>query len=72
LGYKGLNIVGLKRRGFTDEQIRNIKNTYNHIYGPEYNISDAVKAVKDTVPLTDEVKNILTFIEQSQRGIIRK
>lgn len=72
LGYKGLNVVGLKRRGFTDEQLRDIKNTYNLIYGPEYNISDAVKAVKDAVPVTAEVKNILTFIEQSQRGIIRK
>jgi UDP-N-acetylglucosamine acyltransferase len=72
LGYKGLNVVGLKRRGFTDEQLRNIKNAYNLIYGPEYNISDAIKAVKDSVPLTDEVKNIISFIEQSERGIIRK
>lgn len=72
LGYKGLNVVGLKRRGFTDEQIRNIKNTYNIIYGSEYNITDAVKAVKDAVQMTDEVKNIITFIEQSERGIIRK
>jgi len=72
LGYKGLNVVGLKRRGFTDEQIRNIKNTYNIIYGSEYNITDAVKAVKDAVHMTDEVKNIITFIEQSERGIIRK
>jgi UDP-N-acetylglucosamine acyltransferase len=72
LGYKGLNVVGLKRRGFTDEQIRNIKNTYNLIYGPEYNISDAIKAVKDTVPMTEEVQNIVSFIEKSERGIIRK
>ena len=72
LGYKGLNVVGLKRRGFTDEQLRNIKNAYNLIYGPEYNISDAIKAVKDSVPMTDEIKNIISFIEQSERGIIRK
>ena len=72
LGYKGLNVVGLKRRGFTDEQLRNIKNAYNLIYGPEYNISDAIKAVKDSVSMTDEVKNIISFIEQSERGIIRK
>lgn len=72
LNYKGLNIVGLKRRGFNDEQLKNIKNTYNIIYGSEYNISDAIKYVKDAVPMTDEVKNIITFIEQSERGIIRK
>lgn len=72
LGYKGLNLVGLKRRGFTDEKIKNIKNTYNIIYGNVYNTSDAIKAVKDTVELTEEVNNIITFIEQSERGIIRK
>src|SRR4030095_5527783 len=72
LNYKGLNVVGLKRRGFSDEQLKNIKNAYNLIYGSEYNISDAMKAVKDSVPMTEEVKNILTFIETSERGIIRK
>jgi UDP-N-acetylglucosamine acyltransferase len=62
----------LKRRGFTDDQLRNIKNTYSIIYGSEYNISDAVKCVKDAVPFTDEVNNIISFIEKSERGIIRK
>lgn len=72
LAYKGLNLVGLKRRGFTDDRIRNIKNAYSLIYGTEYNISDALKAVKDSVTMTEEVQNIITFIEQSERGIIRK
>ncbi len=72
INYKGLNLVGLKRRGFTEEQIKHIKQTYNFIYGSKYNISDALKAVKDSVPLTDEVKIIISFIETSERGIIRK
>lgn len=72
LNYKGLNIVGLKRRGFDDEQIKHIKQAYNFIYGSKYNISDAIKAVKESVPMTEEVKNIIQFIEQSERGIIRK
>jgi UDP-N-acetylglucosamine acyltransferase len=72
LNYKGLNLVGLKRRGFSDEQLRHIKQAYNYIYGSTHNISDAIKAVKDSVPMTEEVKNIITFIEQSERGIIRK
>lgn len=72
LVYKGLNIAGIKRRGFTEDQIKNIKNTYNLIYGNEYNFSDAVKAIKDTVELTTEVQNIIHFIETSERGIIRK
>ena len=72
INYKGLNLVGLKRRGFSEEQIKHIKQTYNFVYGSKYNISDALKAVKDSVPLTDEVKNIISFIETSERGIIRK
>ena len=70
--YKGLNVVGLKRRGFTDEQIKYIKQAYNFIYGTKYNISDAIKAVKESIPQTEEVKTIINFIESSERGIIRK
>ena len=72
MNYKGLNLVGLKRRGFTEDQIKYIKQTYNFVYGSKYNISDALKAVKDSVQMTDEVKNIIKFIETSERGIIRK
>jgi len=72
VNYKGLNLVGLKRRGFSEEQIRHIKQTYNYVFGSKYNISDALKAVKDSIPMTDEVKNIINFIESSERGIIRK
>jgi UDP-N-acetylglucosamine acyltransferase len=72
LHYKGLNLVGLKRRGFTDEGIKHIKETYNLIFGSKYNISDAIKAVQETIPQTDEVKHILNFIKNSERGIIRK
>ena len=72
LNYKGLNIVGLKRRGYTEQQIHCIKQAYTYIYGTKYNISDAIKAVKESVQMTDEVKSIISFIEQSERGIIRK
>jgi UDP-N-acetylglucosamine acyltransferase len=72
INYKGLNIVGLKRRGFSDEQIKHIKQVYNFVYGSKYNISDALKAVKDSVPQTEEVIKIIRFIETSERGIIRK
>jgi UDP-N-acetylglucosamine acyltransferase len=72
LNYKGLNIVGLKRRGFNEDQIHRIKQTYTYVYGTKYNISDAIKAVKESIPQTEEVLSIINFIEQSERGIIRK
>jgi UDP-N-acetylglucosamine acyltransferase len=72
INYKGLNLVGLKRRGFSEEAIRHIKQSYTYIYNSSYNISDALKAIKDSVKPTDEVKKIVDFIEKSERGIIRK
>lgn len=72
INYKGLNLVGLKRRGFSEEAIKHIKQAYTYIYHSSHNISDAIKAIKDSVKLTDEVKYIIEFIEKSERGIIRK
>jgi UDP-N-acetylglucosamine acyltransferase len=71
LAYKGLNIVGLKRRGFEDGKIEEMKKAYNLIYSSKYNTSDALKAVKDSLDSTEEVKKIVEFIETSERGIIR-
>ncbi len=72
LNYKGLNLVGLKRRGFSEDAIRHIKQTYNYIYSSKYTIGDAIKAIRESVPQTEEVKKIISFIESSERGIIRK
>ncbi len=70
LKYKGLNIIGLKRRGFSEDVISKIKKTYNLIYNSKYNISDALKAVKEFIEPIEEVKKIIEFIETSERGII--
>ena len=72
INYKGLNIIGLKRRGFREDVINKIKQAYTLIYNSKYNISDALKAVKEFIEPIDEVKKIINFIETSERGIIRK
>ncbi|MBM4157543.1 MAG: acyl-ACP--UDP-N-acetylglucosamine O-acyltransferase [Ignavibacteria bacterium] len=71
LKYEGLNFVGLKRRGYTNEQIENIRNVYNIIYKSKYNVSDAIKKIKNEIEQTPEIKTITDFIEASSRGIIR-
>jgi UDP-N-acetylglucosamine acyltransferase len=71
-GYMGLNIVGLKRRGFSSETISIIKEAYGFIYGSKYNITDALKAIRESLPETPELRKISEFIQNSQRGIIRK
>ena len=71
LKYEGVNIVGLRRKGFTNEQIGNIRDAYDTIYRSGLNVSDAVKKIKLEMQMTDEVNEILKFIENSNRGILR-
>lgn len=71
ISYTGLNIVGLRRRGFDNKRIGSIKKAYDIIYNSEYNFSDALKCIKDTLELTDDIKDIIKFVENSERGIIR-
>jgi len=68
--YEGLNIIGLKRRGFTTEQIDAIKEFYRLLYKSGLNISDALQNIKQTLPKTEEVTNILNFTSRSTRGIL--
>jgi UDP-N-acetylglucosamine acyltransferase len=68
--YEGLNVIGLKRRGFTSEQIGGIKEFYKLLYRSGLNISDAVNKIKSVMPESEEVKTILEFISRSTRGIL--
>ena len=69
--YAGVNIVGLRRRGFSPEVIRNIKDIYDTIYFSGYNISDGCAKVEAGFPQSEERDTILNFIKESKRGIIR-
>ena len=69
--YVGINIVGLRRRGFTTDQIRNIKDIYDTIYFQGMNVSDALAKIESGFPQSEERDTILNFIRGSKRGIIR-
>lgn len=69
--YSGVNIVGLRRRGFSSEVIRNIKDIYDTIYFAGYNITDGCAKVEAGFPQSEERDTILNFIRSSKRGIIR-
>lgn len=69
--YCGLNLVGLRRRGFTKEQIDNIHNAYRLLYQRSKLRADCLQEIRETIPQTDEVKYILHFVESSKRGIIK-
>lgn len=71
LGYKGLNITGLKRRGFDKETIRALHTCYRLLYKSNMNRSQALKAIRSEVPSIPEIETVLKFVEKSERGIIR-
>lgn len=71
VSYAGINLVGLRRRGFTNEQINQIQETYRIIYQSGYNFSDAISVIEKDFPQTAEVKFIVDFIKSSPRGIVR-
>lgn len=71
LKFEGVNSVGLRRRGFSNEQIAGIKNAYDVIYYSGYNVSDAVKKIEESGNIPDEVRIILNFIAGSKRGLVR-
>lgn len=67
--YFGLNIVGLRRRGFSAETIDNIHNAYRILYSKGLK-ADAIKEIKEKLPGCKEINYIIDFVESSQRGII--
>lgn len=70
LSFKGINIVGLRRRRFSQEAIMSIEEAYRSIYMSNLNVSQAIEKIREQTRLTDEVKQIIDFIEKSDRGII--
>jgi len=72
LRYSGLNVIGLRRRGFSNEEIAIMKNAYSIIFGKELNFSDALKKVKELYPNSLVINNILKFFEDSTRAILKR
>lgn len=71
LSYVGINSIGLRRRGFTSEQISLIQDVYRIIYLKGLNVSQAVTLIEADVPATPERDEILRFIDASSRGIMK-
>lgn len=68
--YCGINIIGLRRRGFSNETIEMIHDTYRTIYANGI-IKDGIQEARAKYPGVKEVEYICSFIENSKRGIIR-
>ena len=71
LKVSGLNLIGLKRHGFSDETISHLKRAYRILFRSRLIVSQAVQRIKEELELTEEIQTIIDFIERSERGIIR-
>jgi UDP-N-acetylglucosamine acyltransferase len=71
LAYMGLNIVGLRRRGFVAEQMNAIQESYRYVYLSGLNTTQALDAIEKNIPSSKEREDIVSFIRSSERGIIK-
>ncbi|MFH1597266.1 MAG: acyl-ACP--UDP-N-acetylglucosamine O-acyltransferase [Pseudomonadota bacterium] len=66
---KGLNLVGLRRAGFSREQIAPLRQAVRILFGTRMNLKLGLERVEAEVPLTPEVAHLLEFIRSSRRGV---
>ena len=71
IAYTGVNSIGLRRRNFTNDQIRDIQEIYRYLYLSRLNVSDAVDRIEAELPASPERDLIIEFIRNSKRGIVR-
>jgi UDP-N-acetylglucosamine acyltransferase len=71
LSYAGVNSIGLRRRGYTNEQIRDIQEVYRYLYQSGLNTTHALERIQAELPATKERDEILLFVKNSPRGIVK-
>jgi len=67
----GLNTIGLKRHGFSDSTINELKKAYKILFREKRTLKDAIKKIQEDLPYTDEIKHLIEFIQKNKRGICR-
>jgi len=68
---RGINLIGLERKNFPAETVKLIKEAFRLIYRSKYNRQQAIEAIRRELPQTEEITQMLDFIQKSERGIIR-
>lgn len=67
----GLNLIGLKRRGFSEEAVRGIKKAYRVIFRSGLRLEEALQNIDEEIEMSPELEHFVSFIKDSQRGIAR-
>jgi len=70
--YCGVNVIGLRRHGFTGQQIQTLQLIYRYIFQLGLPLADALIRIEQEIPSSPERAAILNFIKTSQRGIVKE
>lgn len=68
---RGINQVGLERRGFTSEHVKALREAYKLVWRSNQNVSQSLESIEKQIELSEPVQQFLDFIRASQRGIVR-
>ena len=71
ISYAGINSIGLRRRGFSDEAIKNIQDIYRIIYNKGFHTSAAIEYIEAEFPASNERDDIILFVKNAKRGIMK-
>jgi UDP-N-acetylglucosamine acyltransferase len=72
LSYVGLNSVGLRRRGFSNEKISELQKIYRVIFLEKHRYSKALEIIENELPVSGERDEIIQFVRNSSRGIMKR
>jgi len=67
----GVNVIGLQRRGFAKEKIMALRKAFKFLFKSDLNTSQAVEKIKAEIEQTEEIKHLLDFISNSDRGLVK-
>ena len=71
LSFIGVNSIGLRRRGYSDEQVSRLEDIYRALFVHNNSLAAGVKQIVETLPESEEKQIVLEFIERSEKGVVR-
>jgi len=71
LAYVGVNSIGLRRRGFSNEKIWELQDIYRELYQKDMNYGEALKYIEENYSQSEERDNVINFVRNSKRGIMK-
>jgi UDP-N-acetylglucosamine acyltransferase len=71
LSFIGVNSIGLRRRGFSDEQVSRLEDIYRALFVHNNSLGAGVKQIIETLPESEERQIVLAFIDRSEKGVVK-